>query len=797
MAQHLWDGLAAFGSIEVIGLLLVGVVLGVFMGVLPGLGVAMVLSIMLAFVYHLGVTAAIALMLGTQAASYFSASITAILLNSPGAPESMATTFDGHKMAARGEAGKALGISASATAIGGLVGCAALLGLLQVVDYLPNVFHPPEYVAIIVLAVILTATLGTDSVTKAVLSAALGLMISFIGNDSVTGDYRFTFGIPSLYGGISVVALALGSFAIPQMVFMYGTNRAITADTPGGSIPDFRRQVREGVKESLRHWFLLVRSALIGVLCGVIPGIGGFAANFLSYGVAQQTSKNGKKFGTGVAEGIIAPEASSLSKEAGSLVPALGLGLPSGLGMVLFLAALAILGLQPGPGFTAKHPVLPYTMLWAVAIAGLLGTTLGLIAAPALAKVTRVRGPLLFPFIVGLAVVGSFASDASMTTVVEVLCFAFVGIILRRLRYSLAALAVGLVLGPTFEDNVFLTKQIFGSSFIERPLTILIFAICVVVLVAQVLRARRAGGIASEAMEEAARGNHRLLDLLVAVAFVVGGALYVNAATHYSSDTRLLPFVVGSVATVVGALRLIGAIAVVVRSRRAASRGAGPEAPDAAADGTGEAAAAAPEGASAEGTGAAGAEPGERWDPPGTHGSGVPVGGPGGAPWPASRGGRTATAVVSSTTTSDGRAEGADAVRRGEPERVLAGATKAQTAADVGTAPDLATADSPGRDLMAEAQSPMEPVPEQTTRRRYLRETIGFAWVAAMVAGSWLFGFRWAVPVLVLLYGLFGVKYRSRRQMVVFSLCSAAIMYGVTTGIFDLLHLSYSGVLAG
>ncbi|MDE3206552.1 MAG: tripartite tricarboxylate transporter permease [Acidobacteriota bacterium] len=760
MAQHLWEGLAAFGSIQVISLLVVGVLLGVFMGVLPGLGVAMVLSIMLAFVYHLGVTAAIALMLGTQAASYFSASITAILLNSPGAPESMATTFDGHKMAARGEAGKALGISASATALGGLVGCAALLGLLQVVDYLPNIFHPPEYVALIVLAVLLTATLGTDSVTKAILSAALGLMISFIGNDSVTGDYRFTFGIPSLYGGISVVALALGSFAIPQMVFMYGTNRAITADTPGGSIPDFRRQVREGVRESLRHWFLLVRSALLGVLCGVIPGIGGFAANFLSYGVAQQTSKNGKKFGTGVAEGIIAPEASSLAKEAGSLVPALGLGLPSGLGMVLFLAALSILGLQPGPGFTAKHPVLPYTMLWAVAIAGVLGTAVGLFAAPALARVTRVRGPLLFPFIVGLAVVGSFASDASMTTVVEVLCFAFVGIILRRLRYSLAALAVGLVLGPTFEDNVFLTKQIFGMSFIERPLTIVIFVICIVVLVAQIVRARRAGGIASEAMEEAARGDHRLLDLVVAIAFVVGGGLYVNAATHYSRDTRLLPLIVGSVATVVGVLRVIEAVVAVVRRRRGDNQTARAE--------TGGPAAAEADGGSPDGE-APPASVGSGPDGPGAPdydgpGSGRPRGAD--RVHQATRSGRTATAVATPTYT--------------DPEPVDQ------------EAPVLVTAGT-----VANAQEPAEPAPLQTTRRRYLREVAGYSWAAAMVLGSWLFGFRWSIPVVVLLYGIFGVRYKSRRQQVIFSVCSAAVMYGVTAGIFDLLHLTYSGVIAG
>lgn len=744
MLHHLWAGLADFGSAKVIGLMFAGVILGVFMGVLPGLGVAMVLSIMLAFVYHLGVVPAIVLMLGTQAASYFSASITAILLNSPGAPESMATTFDGHKMAARGEAGKALGISATSTAIGGLVGCAALLGLIQVVGYLPSVFHPPEYVALIVLAVILTGTLGTDSATKAVLSAALGLMVSFIGNDPVTGTYRFTMGLPALYGGISVVALALGSFAVPQMVFMYGSNKSISHDDPGGAIPDFRRQVREGVVEALRHWFLLLRSAVIGVLCGVIPGIGGFTANFLSYGVAQQTSKNRDKFGTGTPEGIVAPEGSSLSKEAGSLVPALGLGLPSGLGMVLFLAALAILGLQPGPGFTKHQPVLPYTMLWSVAIAGVLGTLLGLVAAPVLAKVTRVRGPLLFPFIVGLAVVGSFASNTSMTTVVEVLCFAGIGVVLRRLRFSLAALAVGLVLGPTFEDNVYLTHQIFGMRFLERPLTLIIFAVCIAVLAAQVIRARRHGGLSGSAVEEVSLGDHRLLEFIVSFLFTFGGLAFVLVAMGYGSQSRTLPMIVGSVATVFGAIRLVGSSRA-LWGRRSFAGGAGPaQAGDGRGDGEVEPSAALP--------------------------------GTGGAP-PAQGGGR--------------RGGG------GTQAAGVAVARPVETAGD--SPPDVADAillDSEAQSASTPESDPDAPA-AQPQRRRYVRELVALGWAVVMVLGSWLIGFRWSVPAVVLLYGLFGVQYSTTRNRVLFAVGSAAVMFGVTEGIFSVLHLTYQGILTG
>lgn len=739
MLHNLLSGLTSLGTLQVAVLLITGVFIGVFMGVLPGLGVALVLSIMLAFVYHLKLDAAVALMLGTQAASYFSASITAILLNSPGAPESMATTFDGYKMASRGEAGTALGISAASTAIGGLVGCAALLGLIQIVGYLPSVFHPPEYVALIVLAVLLTGTLGTDSATKAVLSAALGLMISFIGNDPVTGTYRFTFGSPVLYGGISVVALALGSFAVPQMVFMYGSNRSVS--TPGNAaIPNFRSQVWHGVAEALRHWFLLVRSAIIGVLCGIIPGIGGFTANFLSYGVAQQTSKRGKLFGTGIAEGIVAPEGSSLAKEAGSLVPALGLGLPSGLGMVLFLAALAILGLQPGPDFVKHHPVLPYTMLWSVAIAGVLGTALGLIAAPGLARITRVRGPLLFPFIVGLAVVGSFASNANISTTVEVMVFAVIGVVLRRLKFSLAAMAVGLVLGPTFEDNVFLTKQIFGARFIERPLTIIIFLVCIAVVVAQVLRARRAGGLAGAAVteSEASTGDNWLLNFVVSLAFTFGSLAYVLGSMKYGPTSRELPMIVGLVAVVFGAIRLVTDTRHLVVDRP--WQVAGPDGGD-------------------------GAVPALDAD-----------GNPQEMPAPASGGG---PAQPAATLT-----RGQRAIAVAHPSaRVDQGGEELAPIHTIGQQPAETT--------------PPRRASDPARRRRYLREVSALGWAIGMLVVCWLIGFRIGVPLVVLTYGLTAVRFATTRNRVIFSVGAAAVMFGVCEGIFQILHLTFVSALFG
>lgn len=503
MLRNLVDGLTILGTFQGLVYLFAGSIIGVVFGVIPGLGGAVILSIILAFIYHISLTGTVCLFLATQAASYYSASISSILLNTPTHPEAYAVTFDGFPMAQHGEAGRALGISATSTCIGGIIGCVALVGFIQIINVMSAAFQPPAFVALVLIALLLVGTLGTDKVSKAVISAGIGIMLSAVGLDAVTGIYRFTFNAVGLLSGISLVALVLGLFAVPQMVLIFGTATTIARqDMMGNEVTateavqlqrGFRKQIFEGILDALHHWVALVRGSLIGVVCGVIPGIGGFAANFLSYGVAQQTSKNRALFGTGIAEGIIAPESSSLSKEAGSMVPIIGLGIPGGVGSALFLAALIIKGVRTGYGFTNAYPSLPYEMMWVIGLSGIIGTVIGLVLSPGLARVTRVPGPLLVPFIMVLTALGPFVADISFFSVVEALCFALVGFVLRRLRYSLAAFVIGLVLGPTLENNIFLTHGVYsGLSFIPAsPLADVLFAIAILVLAVKSVQLRR------------------------------------------------------------------------------------------------------------------------------------------------------------------------------------------------------------------------------------------------------------------------------------------------------------------
>ncbi len=546
-------------SPEALLLMLIGMFVGMFVGVLPGLGVVLVASLLLPFIYHLGIVPGIAVMLATLSGGFFSASITAILLNTPGAPESFPTTFDGFPMAENGEAGRALAISATSILVGVLIACVAFIALFQVAEPLTKLFLPPAYVTVIILALVLIGQSGSASVTTTLVSGGIGLMLSFVGSDPVTGVYRFTMGLPGLLSGIALVPFALGLFAVTQMVVMYGGNEAVAKTTSAGLSLQFRSQVPLGVLDVFRNWRDVIRTSLVAVFLGLVPGVGAISANFISYGIGQRTSRRRHLFGTGIAEGIISSESSTLSREVGSLIPAVALGLPSGTGMVLFLAALSILGLQPGPALFQTTPRLPYAMMWIILIAGALSCVLGLALAPWLAKITGVRGPLLFPFIVGLAVIGSYAYQAYTFDVAELLIFSGVGLLMRKLRFSMPAAIMGLILGGTFDNNFHLTEKIYGWNFIVKsPLADIFILLTVLVLLSSLRHYTRTSNkeVVTETIEatipEVTVEDKTLERAVYGVLLVICG-VYSFVAFGYPIAAGLIP---AAVAIMVGVISL-------------------------------------------------------------------------------------------------------------------------------------------------------------------------------------------------------------------------------------------------
>jgi putative tricarboxylic transport membrane protein len=756
MTHDLFSGFSQLLTPEAIGLLFAGMAIGMFVGMLPGMGVSLALSLMLPFLYHMSLLPAITLMLATQAASYYAASITAILLNTPGAPESYPTTLDGFPMAQRGEAGRALAISAASTWAGGWIACAVLLILLPVSGSLVNLFHPPEFVAIIILALVLIGGTGeSTSSTKVILSGSIGLMLSFVGTDPVTGISRFTFGSVALMDGLNVVPFALGVFAMTQMVVMYGRDEAVAGGAQDMLRHAFRRQVGQGLRDTVRAWLHVLRSALIASVLGLIPGIGGFAANFISYGVGRQVSRKAGKFGTGVPAGVASAEGSSLAKEVGSLVPAVALGLPSGVGMVIFIAALTILGVQPGPTLLRSQPSLPYSMMWVMAIAGLLSCGLGLVLTPWLSRITRVRGPVMMPVIVSLAVLGSFAAVTGFAGVVELGVFAVIGVVMRKLGYSLAAMTIGLVLGGTFADNLHLTQSIYGWGFVARsPLADVFLAISVVLLALITWRGRRDRGRAAVTPERASRGPrrpHPVLEPVTEAVIVAVSVVYMIIALGYPAQAGLLPAIIAAIAASMALIRLVS------RAFRAVTAGRRADRSRATAAGTAGAAARTADAALAAVP--VGQEPGpER--ALGEHALGE-------HPGPSGQ--------------SDGTGPAAGRHQDAAPDA----AYHPDAARPAGGSPEFGrpAGGSPG------ARRP------GGRRARTAREFAALGWIWAAVAASYLFGFEIGIPVVAAAYCLTSVEWRRGWQRLAHTAVVAAAALVIAYGFVSLFNLTFTGLL--
>jgi putative tricarboxylic transport membrane protein len=750
MTHDLLSGFSQLITPEAIGLLIVGMAVGMFMGMLPGMGVSLALSLMLPFLYHLSVIPAITLMLATQGASYYAASITAILLNTPGAPESYPTTLDGFPMAKRGEAGRALAISAASTWAGGWIGCIILVALLQVAGSLINLFHPPEFVAIIVLALVLIGGTGeSTSSRKVLLSGAVGLMFSFIGSDPVSGVERFTFGSTALLNGLNVVPVALGLFAMTQMVVMFGRNEAVTGGTRSLlNTSQFRHQVGLGLRDTAANWVAVVRSAVVAGVLGLIPGIGGFSANFISYSLGRQVSRRGSEFGTGVPAGIASAEGSSLSKEVGSLAPAVALGLPSGVGMVIFIAALAILGVQPGPNLLKTQPTLPYSMMWVMAIVGLVSCALGLALTPWLSRATAVRGPVLLPLVVSLAVLGSFAAVTGFVGVVELGVFAVVGVVMRKLGFSLAALTIGLVLGGTFADNVHLTQTIYGWHFLTRsPLADVFFVIAIALLVAITWRGRKAGA-GAVTPQRAARGPrapHPVLEPVTEAVIAVVSIIYLVIALGYPTDAGRIPAIVSALAAVLSLSRLVSWAVQLLTARRH------PYA----------------------------AEPGDDFTP------GVPAAGVTGPPEPEPE------------PASEPRAW-SEPMPGPAPEPMPGMAGRPGSATEPALAPGalaLGAVAVDGAPQPGPGGIEPEPLHPRDRRRRIGREFAALGWIWAAIILTYLFGFQIGVPVAAAAYCLTSVDWSRRWYRLVFAASVTVVALVIAMGFVSLFHLTFSGLL--
>lgn len=460
-------------------ILLAAVFIGLIVGVIPATSGLVVLPILLPFIFRMPVEVALILIVSLHAVVFTGGSITAILLNIPGTGPNAATMLDGFPMTQKGEGGRAIGAAVTSSMAGGVIPVFLALAMVPLILPMIVALGQPEMTILVLLGISFLAALTGGSIAKGIISGMLGLLISFIGYHSITGVHRFSFGTAFLYDGIGLIPLTLGLFGLSELFHL--TMRGQTAITQKAVVTKLS-DIFGGMKDVWRQKWLWFRSTIIGYIIGVIPGIGAEVAVWVCYGQAKQTSKHPEKFGTGIVDGVIAPEAANNAKEAGSLLTTMALGIPGSAIMAIFLAAFLLVGVTPGPRMMVEHLPLALTLLLGIAVANIIGGIICLFAAPYLVRVSSVHHDFLFTGVLIVALAGVYVATLSTMNFIVALAFGLLGLVMKRYGYSRPALLLGFVLGGLFENYSLLSIKIYGPLFFIRPISLTLFAIMILLL---------------------------------------------------------------------------------------------------------------------------------------------------------------------------------------------------------------------------------------------------------------------------------------------------------------------------
>jgi putative tricarboxylic transport membrane protein len=454
--------------------LVLGVVIGLAIGVLPGLSGIVGMAMLIPFTYNLDPHTAFALLLGMAAVITSSDFITAVLFGVPGHVGAAATVIDGHAMARQGQAGRAFGAGFAASLAGGLVGAIVLAVSIPVLRPILLRIGSPELLALTLFGLSMVATLSGRAPLKGLTAAGLGLMISMIGSRSESGTLRWTFDTLYLYDGVPLVPATLGLFAIPELCELAVSRKRIAGDH--AATISLSSQW-EGVRDVAQHWWLVLRCAVLGTGLGAIPGIGSAVIDWIAYGYAQRTERNPETFGTGDVRGVIAPESSNNAKEGGHLVPTIAFGVPAGASMAILLGAFLMHGLTPGPEMLTKHLDVTYTIVWSLTLAHIIGALICLAGSRWLARISTIRPEILLPIVLALVFVAAFEGAHDWGDLYSIFIFGVIGWIMKRLGWPRPPMVLGIVIGGIFERYLYISTSLFGTAWMLRPVVLAILAL--------------------------------------------------------------------------------------------------------------------------------------------------------------------------------------------------------------------------------------------------------------------------------------------------------------------------------
>ena len=459
----------------------VGVLLGTIVGVMPGLGPPATIAMLLPLTFLMNPASAIIMLAGIYYGAKYGGSTTSILLNVPGESASVVTCFDGYQMARKGRAGAALGIAAIASFIAGTVGVIGIMLIAPPLARMALAFSSPEYFALMALGLAMVVLLAGRSMLKALLAMLIGLWLAGIGTDLFSQTSRFTFGRMELLSGIDFVVVAIGVFAIGEVLAnMEGREAAKALPVPTGLrnlLP-----TRQDLKDSR---FAFANGSLVGFFIGVLPGAGSTIASFISYGLEKAVSRRPAEFGKGVVEGVAAPEAANNAETGGALIPMLTLGIPGSSTTAVLLAALVLWGFKPGPLFIPENPALFWGLVASMYIGNVMLLVLNMPLVPLFAQVLRTPAYLLYPIILGIALVGVYSTSGSLFDVWLLAGFGLLGYVMRKLDYPSAPLILGLVLGGALERALRQSLMMSDGSvsiLVSRPVSAVMLSLALLVL---------------------------------------------------------------------------------------------------------------------------------------------------------------------------------------------------------------------------------------------------------------------------------------------------------------------------
>ncbi len=446
-----------------------GALLGTLVGVLPGLGPVAAISLLLPVTFKMPATASLIMLAGIFYGAMYGGSTTSILMNIPGESASVVTCLDGYQMARKGRAGPALGISALGSFIAGTFGviCVVLIAPPMVATAIK--FGPPEYVGLIVLSLSMVVYLSSKSLLKAFIMTVIGLLLGTIGVDPMVGSPRFTYGISTLLNGLNIAPMVMGLFGIPEVLENIEKvyKREIFQTRLKGLLPNKEDWKNSGLP--------IARGTVIGFFMGTLPGVGAIIPTFVTYSLEKKLSKHPEKFGTGVIEGVAAPESANNAASTGAFIPLLTLGVPPNVIMALLFGALLVHGIQPGPLLMTQHPDVFWGVIASMYVGNAMLLVLNLPLIPMWVQILKIPYPILFPLILLFCLIGAYSVDGNPLDVLVMVIFGLGGYLMRKLRFEAPPFVLAFILGPIMEVAIRHSLVISRGSFrifLQRPISL-------------------------------------------------------------------------------------------------------------------------------------------------------------------------------------------------------------------------------------------------------------------------------------------------------------------------------------